>query len=90
MCDMKNCKCIQRVKKQRITNSLCEYHADLFAANWLYANKCIDAIKIMAQIANKQKISRRKDAKSLTYINAAKRIMKKRIWRKCLKLIGEK
>ncbi len=86
VCDNNQCNCVQNVRLHKECNSLIELHAHLFALKWLIKNKHKKALnKLIAIIKNVSIIN-----EDCAHRTAANELMKKRIWRKCLKLIGEK
>jgi len=82
-CDKNKCKCFLKVRKDGYTNSLAEQHAHKFALKWLLDNKCKRALKYLIKIipGDSQYL------KSDPHKTAAKRIMKLKLFQKCLDFV---
>jgi Zn-dependent peptidase ImmA (M78 family) len=86
LCDKNKCKCFSEIRKNMNgVSSLAEYHAHKFALKWLLDNGCKRALRYY--IKTIRKLSKPPIIEA--YIKAAKRIMKLKLWQKCLDFVGE-
>lgn len=77
MCDADNCGCIKSLREER------EIHAYVFELNWLLKHKQKEALEhVIHKLTN---FTEGNDY----YAEAAKHIMKLKLWKKCLKFVGE-
>lgn len=84
-CHKKGCECYQKnLRENTESNSLCEYHANLFTLKWLLGNREKKALQWVIKLIEKQShYTNKTHYNGNHHGDAARKIMKLELWQKC-------
>jgi len=85
LCSVNNCKCQEDDHK-----ILAEHHANMFCLKYLLKTKQAEPIKAYINLIERQASFKAFDSRFVRAKEAAKKIMKLKLWEKCKKFVEEK